>query len=1276
MVFTQIYTFLGLTKQYLLNLNLFQSELPATAEHELRSQRLATRLFLFLLSISFIILLIYTSIGTIDKTITIHAPNLQQYIELNRKYARTLECPCAHIAIAYDKFLTIDYELHHVCSSDFVSDEWFNFFKYFRSTIPVLLVDFRGIGQYAFQALRSICRIANETIADSLMRFNAIVFVSAYVVPPILFHSQTNSIVKQYQSTTTTDFLSSLRIIRNTTQANMIFSFLQSNSYITFDTGANWGTTYLRDYEECSCAFVSSCTLPMHIYNMSDLTTAFLVPGMYRGCYIFEALLQSDLRCFYNQTCFQEVLYYSKINISINITVMNTFTSSRFLVTATVEEMLDELMVDEWQWSAAYDRYFDECQPIYCSYTQTSRNDAIYIVTTTISLIGGLVTVLRLTVPRIVHFVQTRHSRRRFLHPNTAEHESRIRRIWRGRMEIYRFNLFASNPPTTDVVFLRHQLLSTRVFVSLCVTSLIALLIYISILPVIKTTTINAPTVGQYIQLYERHSQTLSCPCSHITTNYKDLFNISYTFHPVCHSDFVTDKWANYLLEAWSTHIVDVVDFRATSVLTFRALSSICALLNDTIANSLGRFYGIQLVNTDAIPIRLFQSQMSSQVDYFKSSTVKEFLSSLQLIRDTTQSNFLFSAAQTNAKPYITFSNNVIFIAFQEYNACSCALSATCSRPSQIFNEAWTEVIFKVPGMFTGCYTLEALLQSNLHCFYNQSCLQELMSYISDTVFVNITAMNSSTNKHFLINATVKDLLDELMVDQWQWSADYDTYFSNCQPVDCSFVEETGNDAIYIITASIGLIGGIVKALRLLISYSLLLIREIFYRNEIHRPINHLLSWNILRRSFRSLWHLNLFGSVPPATSQSDRQMQALSTRLFLLFLLASSTVLLVYTTAIPVIKTFTIRSPTLSQYTDLSRHYASTLVCPCNSIAVEHDSYLLINYTLHPICSSDFIEDKWVRFIQQTWTKYRLKIFDIRWQAVFTFQALHSFCQLADQMITNTLTRFRADRYISLLLSSPIVIQSQMNAAVNQFQASSIRELTSALQIVHEYTEANNLYSALRSNGLLYYMYEVQSANSVSNNYNGTCECGTTARCISSAVTYNGLSSEVLYKAPGLYVGCYVIEALLQSSLQCFYNQTCVQELTQNIDRTITANFTAINTSPTSHFLPTNSVEEILSELMVDQWQWSVDYEKYYDACEPIQCSHVENVSNDMIYIVTTLIGLVGGLVTTLKLTVPRAVFVFYHFFKKNEQVVPQVFTVEQHTGEKSDDIVIEDVN
>lgn len=75
------------------------------------------------------------------------------------------------------------------------------------------------------------------------------------------------------------------------------------------------------------------------------------------------------------------------------------------------------------------------------------------------------------------------------------------------------------------------------------------------------------------------------------------------------------------------------------------------------------------------------------------------------------------------------------------------------------------------------------------------------------------------------------------------------------------------------------------------------------------------------------------------------------------------------------------------------------------------------------------------------------------------------------------------------------------------------------------------------------------------------------------------------------------------------------------------------------SRFSETSSVGELLDMMMVERWNRTVIYGNYYDGCSPKECVYTVEKRNDLIHIVTTVIGLVGGLSTILKMILPHLV-------------------------------------
>jgi hypothetical protein len=394
------------TKYAFQNLNLFPSVPPSTDEYELQNERISTRIFIILLAIILTVLLLYTSLAIVTKTVNVETPTLAQYSKLYTTYPQTLTCACTQISINYGKFLHVEYSFHQVCNSVFVTENWIILLATGGTHTGFYYDDFRASGTSTFQALSAFCDLVNKTVSDSLTRFYSSQYVSAFVTPSELFQSQTQSLLLQFISTTTNDFLLSVDMIRSITQSNSLFSGLLSNFAIQFKNGDQLPLSVPQFYDHCWCDVSSTCAEPYNIYEKSDSTVLFSVPGLYFGCFIIESLLQSTLECFYNQTCVRELRSYLLSNVQITLTALNSSLPTQYSINSTIEELLDQLMVEQWNLSQFYDNYYNECQPAQCTYAHQAKNDIIYIVTTLVGLLGGLITVLKLVVPRLIKFIR------------------------------------------------------------------------------------------------------------------------------------------------------------------------------------------------------------------------------------------------------------------------------------------------------------------------------------------------------------------------------------------------------------------------------------------------------------------------------------------------------------------------------------------------------------------------------------------------------------------------------------------------------------------------------------------------------------------------------------------------------------------------------------------------------------------------------------------------------------------------------------------------------
>ncbi len=68
--------------------------------------------------------------------------------------------------------------------------------------------------------------------------------------------------------------------------------------------------------------------------------------------------------------------------------------------------MLDNLMIEKWNEKIEYDKYYERCAPEQCTYTYTSSNNPLGIVTTLFGLYGGLAVALKIIVRLIFRWIR------------------------------------------------------------------------------------------------------------------------------------------------------------------------------------------------------------------------------------------------------------------------------------------------------------------------------------------------------------------------------------------------------------------------------------------------------------------------------------------------------------------------------------------------------------------------------------------------------------------------------------------------------------------------------------------------------------------------------------------------------------------------------------------------------------------------------------------------------------------------------------------------------
>ncbi|CAF2406918.1 unnamed protein product [Rotaria sp. Silwood2] len=97
---------------------------------------------------------------------------------------------------------------------------------------------------------------------------------------------------EQFISSTTKYLLLSLHIIRDTNQANDLWSIAGVEYCLCKQINYDNFLLIVRDYFGGSCDYSAKCIRQSSIYRYSHGTLLFSIPSLYLECFAIEALLQ------------------------------------------------------------------------------------------------------------------------------------------------------------------------------------------------------------------------------------------------------------------------------------------------------------------------------------------------------------------------------------------------------------------------------------------------------------------------------------------------------------------------------------------------------------------------------------------------------------------------------------------------------------------------------------------------------------------------------------------------------------------------------------------------------------------------------------------------------------------------------------------------------------------------------------------------------------------------------------------------------------------------
>jgi hypothetical protein len=386
-----------------------------------------------------------------------------------------------------------------------------------------------------------------------------------------------------------------------------------------------------------------------------------------------------------------------------------------------------------------------------------------------------------------------------------------------------------------------------------------------------------------------------------------------------------------------------------------------------------------------------------------------------------------------------------------------------------------------------------------------------------------------------------------------------------------------------------------------------------------------------------------------------------ISTRIYLVLLCLSMIIIVLFTWLNVRTQNVTVEDPSQDTFEELQENYPRSLQCPCTRIDIPHHLFISVSPQFHPVCESSFISDKWINdFSIPGHIHFDPKPEDIFVSGYKYFSGLLALCQLVKATVLDASFTFNQSSLITGQTLPKIELDDRANHTVAQFKSNTVAEFKRNLALIHSQT--TTIYTA--GEGDVTWIpppsissvtaTDLQSVPAQINN----CSCALSDECKEPLVLYNytkyedNLALHVLFNVSSMFAGCFSIQSLLQSSLECLFNQTWVSTVEERLNN-ITIDvpvFESLNLPPinvsilqttSTQFSPKTPVQELVNVMMIeiDKWGEKIDYKQYYKQCAPKFCFYSFTSRSDALYVFTTIVGLFGGLSVALKIIVPLIV-------------------------------------
>ncbi len=288
-------------------------------------------------------------------------------------------------------------------------------------------------------------------------------------------------------------------------------------------------------------------------------------------------------------------------------------------------------------------------------------------------------------------------------------------------------------------------------------------------------------------------------------------------------------------------------------------------------------------------------------------------------------------------------------------------------------------------------------------------------------------------------------------------------------------------------------------------------------------------------------------------------------------------------------------------------------------------------------------------------------------------FQFLIGLCQLSKESVNNSINQFLTSLFVTTELLSEKNFISRIDSLIDQSESNAPRTFVRLLSLIQNLNHGNRIISTYGTNFeyiARWYDLDESYAPTQALIYDDECSCDLHPNCTTEARFIQTNSSEDI-RIKGLKMGCTPSESFRLSTLECFYDQSCFHLIQKYTNYTISVNSTnssAPLSDPTNRFPINTTIDKLINNLFIEKWIKIKNYPFYFGRCSPLFCSYTYSQRFSLLYTITVLFGLQGGLSIVLKLICPlivRFVAKIYQYRKRRTNSVQPISSIEMSNAE-----------